>query len=166
MISHKHVMFDFLYPVGSGVILKKPNENPAIQPFEFLDDETESRFQTRLIHSMGASYLTALAVGGLLGGYSGWKNSLHEVSRNVRKNAIVNMMTSRGPFYANAAGILTLYYVLMDAAWDKWIEGKLVSKSTLTDEGRLMKPIAIASSAGMLYQAAGTNLLVRISDYN
>ncbi|TKY88816.1 hypothetical protein EX895_002057 [Sporisorium graminicola] len=73
-----------------------------------------------LCYGTGTTYLSGLAIGGLLGAREGLFRPLgvdHPTFR-LRLNAVLNQVTRRGAFFGNSAGVVALIYNLVDASID------------------------------------------------
>ncbi|CBQ68913.1 probable MAS6-mitochondrial inner membrane import translocase subunit [Sporisorium reilianum SRZ2] len=73
-----------------------------------------------LCYGTGTTYLSGLAIGGLLGAREGLFRPLgvdHPTFR-LRLNAVLNQVTRRGSFFGNSAGVIALIYNLVDASID------------------------------------------------
>ncbi|EPQ28466.1 uncharacterized protein PFL1_03769 [Pseudozyma flocculosa PF-1] len=73
-----------------------------------------------LCYGTGTTYLSGLAIGGLLGAREGFSRPLgvDNPTFRLRLNAILNQVTRRGSFFGNSAGVVALIYNLVDAAID------------------------------------------------
>ncbi|PWY97020.1 Tim17-domain-containing protein [Testicularia cyperi] len=78
-----------------------------------------------LCYGTGTTYLSGLAIGGLLGAREGLSRPLGVDSPTfrLRLNAVLNQVTRRGSFFGNSAGVVALIYNLVDASIDG-IRGK------------------------------------------
>ncbi|KAG4301189.1 hypothetical protein PCANB_002450 [Pneumocystis canis] len=63
-----------------------------------------------LTYGIGTVYLSALGIGGTWGIFEGLSKAAGSVSIRVRLNGILNSVTSRGPLFANSAGVIALGY--------------------------------------------------------
>lgn len=73
-----------------------------------------------LCYGTGTTYLSGLAVGGLLGAREGFFRPLgvDNPTFRLRLNAVLNQVTRRGSFFGNSAGVVALIYNLVDASID------------------------------------------------
>ncbi|KAN0062482.1 Mitochondrial import inner membrane translocase subunit tim23 [Thecaphora frezii] len=73
-----------------------------------------------LCYGTGTTYLSGLAIGGLLGAREGLSRPLgvDNPTFRLRLNAVLNQVTRRGSFFGNSAGVVALIYNLADAAID------------------------------------------------
>ncbi|CCF48588.1 hypothetical protein NDA11_005107 [Ustilago hordei] len=117
-----------------------------------------------LCYGTGTTYLSGLAIGGLLGAREGFFRPLgvENTTFRLRLNAVLNQVTRRGSFFGNSAGVVALIYNLVDASIDG-VRGKhdiygAVAAGGLS--GALFKctsgarPMALAS--GIMMAAAAT----------
>ncbi|KAJ1017723.1 hypothetical protein NDA16_005042 [Ustilago loliicola] len=117
-----------------------------------------------LCYGTGTTYLSGLAIGGLLGAREGFFRPLgvDNPTFRLRLNAVLNQVTRRGSFFGNSAGVVALIYNLVDASIDG-VRGKhdiygAVAAGGLS--GALFKctagarPMALAS--GIMMAAAAT----------
>ncbi|SPO30775.1 probable MAS6 - mitochondrial inner membrane import translocase subunit [Ustilago trichophora] len=117
-----------------------------------------------LCYGTGTTYLSGLAIGGLLGAREGFFRPLgvDNPTFRLRLNAVLNQVTRRGSFFGNSAGVVALIYNLVDASIDG-VRGKhdifgAVAAGGIS--GALFKctagvrPMAVAS--GIMMAAAAT----------
>ncbi|GAC94936.1 hypothetical protein PHSY_002509 [Pseudozyma hubeiensis SY62] len=73
-----------------------------------------------LCYGTGTTYLSGLAIGGLLGAREGFFRPLgvDNPTFRLRLNAVLNQVTRRGAFFGNSAGVVALIYNLVDASID------------------------------------------------
>lgn len=73
-----------------------------------------------LCYGTGTTYLSGLAIGGLLGAREGLFRPLgvENTTFRLRLNAVLNQVTRRGSFFGNSAGVVALIYNLVDASID------------------------------------------------
>ncbi|KIS67388.1 putative TIM23 complex essential channel-forming subunit [Mycosarcoma maydis] len=73
-----------------------------------------------LCYGTGTTYLSGLAIGGLLGAREGLFRPLgiDNPTFRLRLNAVLNQVTRRGSFFGNSAGVIALIYNLVDASID------------------------------------------------
>lgn len=73
-----------------------------------------------LCYGTGTTYLSGLAIGGLLGAREGFFRPLgvDNPTFRLRLNAVLNQVTRRGSFFGNTAGVVALIYNLVDASID------------------------------------------------
>lgn len=73
-----------------------------------------------LCYGTGTTYLSGLALGGLLGAREGFFRPLgvDNTTFRLRLNAVLNQVTRRGSFFGNSAGVVALIYNLVDASID------------------------------------------------
>ncbi|CDR88745.1 probable MAS6-mitochondrial inner membrane import translocase subunit [Sporisorium scitamineum] len=73
-----------------------------------------------LCYGTGTTYLSGLAIGGLLGAREGFFRPLgvDNPTFRLRLNAVLNQVTRRGSFFGNSAGVVALIYNLVDASID------------------------------------------------
>lgn len=73
-----------------------------------------------LCYGTGTTYLSGLAIGGLLGAREGFFRPLgvDNTTFRLRLNAVLNQVTRRGSFFGNSAGVVALIYNLVDASID------------------------------------------------
>ena len=117
-----------------------------------------------LCYGTGTTYLSGLALGGLLGAREGLARPLgvDQTTFRLRLNAVLNQVTRRGSFFGNSAGVIALIYNLVDAAIDG-VRGKhdiygAMSAGALS--GALFKSTAglrpMAISSAIMVAAAAT----------
>lgn len=117
-----------------------------------------------LCYGTGTTYLSGLAIGGLLGAREGFFRPLgvDNPTFRLRLNAVLNQVTRRGSFFGNSAGVVALIYNLVDASIDG-VRGKHDIAGAVTAgaiSGALFKctagvrPMAVAS--GIMMAAAAT----------
>ncbi|CAO1637281.1 unnamed protein product [Sympodiomycopsis kandeliae] len=73
-----------------------------------------------LCYGTGTTYLSGLALGGLVGATEGLRRPLgvQSPTTRLRLNAILNQVTRRGSFMGNSAGVIALIYNSIDAIID------------------------------------------------
>ncbi|PWN28935.1 Tim17-domain-containing protein [Jaminaea rosea] len=78
-----------------------------------------------LSYGTGTTYLSGLAIGGLLGAREGLGRPLgvDNPTMRLRLNAVLNQMTRRASFFGNSAGVIALIYNVTDAIIDN-VRGK------------------------------------------
>ncbi|CEH13369.1 tim17-domain-containing protein [Ceraceosorus bombacis] len=117
-----------------------------------------------LCYGTGTTYLSGLALGGLLGAREGLTRPLgvSNPTFRLRLNAVLNQVTRRGAFFGNSAGVIALIYNISDAIIDK-SRGKhdmLGSVAAGGISGALFKVTAgtraMAISSGLMMGAAAT----------
>ncbi|EST08746.1 Mitochondrial inner membrane translocase subunit Tim17/Tim22/Tim23/peroxisomal protein PMP24 [Kalmanozyma brasiliensis GHG001] len=117
-----------------------------------------------LCYGTGTTYLSGLALGGLLGAREGFFRPLgvDNATFRLRLNAVLNQVTRRGSFFGNSAGVIALIYNLVDASIDG-IRGKHDIFGAVAAGGVSgamfkctagVRPMAIAS--GIMMAAAAT----------
>lgn len=114
----------------------KPNEGaPTKQQLEYLFEEaytsTGPSWGARICYGTGLTYLTFLSLGGLWGAVASLNQPLsfklapgQQVSGKLRMNAVLNGITSRGPFMANTGSMLALLYNLVHGAVIRLRDGR------------------------------------------
>ncbi|UZJ51339.1 hypothetical protein CBS101457_000659 [Exobasidium rhododendri] len=73
-----------------------------------------------LCYGTGTTYLSGLAIGGMLGARDGLMRPLgvQSPTARLRLNAVLNQVTRRGSFFGNSAGVIALIYNIADASID------------------------------------------------
>jgi import inner membrane translocase subunit TIM23 len=69
-----------------------------------------------LCYGTGATYLTALSLGGAWGLAEGLKKTPVDAPPRIKLNMVLNSVTRRGPFLGNSAGVVALMYCGINAA--------------------------------------------------
>ncbi|RKP19599.1 hypothetical protein ROZALSC1DRAFT_28815 [Rozella allomycis CSF55] len=90
-----------------------------------------------------------ITVGSIWGFFEGVKDPA-PTTMKLRKNAILNAITKRGPFVANSVGVVSIYYFGLE-----WCIANLLG---LKDD--FVLPITSAFTAGALFKASGNSLSV------
>ncbi|KAF8603776.1 Tim17-domain-containing protein [Ceratobasidium sp. AG-I] len=73
-----------------------------------------------LCYGTGTTYLSGLAMGGMLGLREGYVRPLSVSSTRLRVNSILNSVTRRGSYFANSAGVIALVYNILNSSIDAW----------------------------------------------
>ncbi|KDN53366.1 putative MAS6-mitochondrial inner membrane import translocase subunit [Tilletiaria anomala UBC 951] len=117
-----------------------------------------------LCYGTGTTYLSGLAIGGMLGAREGLTRPLgvNNPTTRLRLNAVLNSITRRGSFFGNSAGVIALIYNIIDASIDAArgkhdIYGAVAAGSI---SGVIFKstagPRAMLISSGIMAAAAAT----------
>lgn len=113
----------------------KPSDGASTKQLEYLFEEaytsTGPSWGARICYGTGFTYLTFLSLGGLWGLVASLNQPMsfklapgQQVSGKLRVNAILNGVTSRGPFMANTASMLALLYNLVHGAVIRLRDGR------------------------------------------
>lgn len=101
-------------------------------------------FGEKMFYGTGVSYLAGQAIGGSWGLYEGLKHADGTTAR-LRINTVLNGLTKRGPFVANAFGVLAIGYT--------GINFGIVELRGGDDDA--INQISAATLTGVLYKATG-----------
>jgi import inner membrane translocase subunit TIM23 len=114
-----------------------------------------------LCYGTGATYLTALTMGGAWGLVEGLKKCPADAPPRIKLNMILNGVTRRGPFLGNSAGVVALMYNGINAAVGTYrgkydtansiLSGAIAGALFKSTKG--LKPMAV--SAALVGSAAG-----------
>ena len=73
-----------------------------------------------LCYGTGTTYLSALVIGGVWGGYEGYHRLPATSPPKLLLNGTLNGMTRRGPFFGNSAGIIAMMYNGINSTIGYW----------------------------------------------
>lgn len=144
----------------------KTNPEEDVKELEYLFEDLYPSYagpswSTRICYGTGLTYMCGLGVGGGWGLSTAFtpsisapfiqqgliqssSSSLSAIPWRLRWNAILNAMTSRGPFAANTAASLALLYNICHGAQIKWLrDGEYGMESAVTS----------ATAAGALFRS-------------
>ena len=156
-----------------------PDDKPT-QSLEYLFEDAGSggsfvgpSWGSRICYGTGSTYLSALAMGGVWGTLAPFSASTlaRLPTSRLRLNALLNSVTSKGPFVGNTAACLALLYNLVHGAMIKARQGRFDVAGSVASAGlagiifkstagwRASAQTGLLCAGGMLAWKVGSNAL-------